>query len=294
MNCPVFPTLEPTGPCIVSLPFHQAVVVSEFSRKSVNMNAPVPVATDKAAVEEVPKTPDELHPAIRVFGMILAAVVATAVCYTAVAGVGEVYPTPPEVLSLGGRPTEAELAAASTAQRAADTGNAMVCLGVCGAILGGVLSLSIGRLKRAGSKAAIGVVVGILAGAGLGLLSGKLAVSYHASVTATLHDENSQGANSNSEQQSMMMHGMTWGLIGVGVGLGCGLSHRTIDAKQVILLIIVAGTMGCVAGGVYPIVAGVADPLASSAIPIAPTGLARAIWIGLASLLMAIGVGRAS
>ena len=90
------------------------------------------------------------------------------------------------------------------------------------------------------------------------------------------------------------MHGMTWGLIGLGVGLGCGLSRRTVDAKQVILLIIVAGVMGCVAGGVYPIIAGVAAPLVSSALPVAPAGVSRAIWMGLASLLIAIGVGRAS
>jgi hypothetical protein len=33
--------------------------------------------------------------------MLLAAVVATAVSYIVVAGIGEVYPTPPEVLNLG-------------------------------------------------------------------------------------------------------------------------------------------------------------------------------------------------
>jgi len=152
-----------------------------------------------------------------------------------------------------------------------------------------MLSLSNGMIQRAGAKAAIGALSGIIAGGGLGVLSGKLAVSYHASVSATL-----LGATSNAEQQFMMMHGMTWGLIGLGVGLGCGLSRRTLDPKQIILLIIVAGTMGCVAGGVYPIIVGVAAPLASSAIPVAPVGVARAIWMGLASLLIAIGVGRAS
>ena len=118
------------------MPFHEADVVSELSRNSVKMNAPVPEATESATVDESSKTATDLHPAIRVFGMILAAIAATAVCYTTVAGIGNVYPTPPEVLSLGGRPTEAERAAASAAQRAANTGNAMVWLGVCGAILG--------------------------------------------------------------------------------------------------------------------------------------------------------------
>lgn len=271
------------------MPFHEADVVSEFMRKSAKMNAPAPEATESATANDVSKTATELHPAIRVFGMILAAIAATVVCYTAVASIGEVYPTPPELLNLGGRPTEAELATARAAQRVASSGNAMVWLGICGAVLGGILSLSNGVLQRAGSKTAIGTVAGSLAGAGLGALSGKLAVAYHASVSATL-----LGATSNAEQQFMMMHGTTWGLIGLGVGLGCGLSRRTLDPKQIILLIIVAGAMGCVAGGVYPIIVGVAAPLASSAIPVAPVGVARAIWMGLASLLMAIGVGRAS
>ena len=65
------------------------------------MNAPAPEPAETAAVEDVSKTSDELHPAIRVFGMLLAAVVATAVSYIVVAGIGEVYPTPPEVLNLG-------------------------------------------------------------------------------------------------------------------------------------------------------------------------------------------------
>lgn len=258
------------------------------------MNAPVPEPAETTAVEDAPKSSDQLHTAIRVGGMILAAIAATALSYVVVAGIGDVYPTPPEVLNLGGRPSEAELAAANSARRAADSGNAMVWLGACGAILGGMLSLSNGLLRRAGSKTFIGVVVGILAGAGLGLLSGKLAVLNHASVSATLNDENSPSVNSNSEHQAMMMHGMTWGLIGIGVGLGCGLSRRTIDAKQVMLLLIVAGAMGGVAGGVYPIVAGIADPLANSAIPVAPAGAARAVWIGLASVLMAVGIGRAN
>jgi hypothetical protein len=253
------------------------------------MNAPAPEPAEVAAVEDDVEASAEVHPAIRVLGMVVAAVVATILCYAVVASIGEVYLVPDDALDLGSRPTEAALAAAGVAQRAADTGNAMTWLGVSGVLLGGVLALTSGLLQRAGTKAAIGAVAGSLAGGCLGLLAGKLAVSYHASVMATLI-----GANSNAEQQSMMMHGMTWGLIGIGVGLGCGLSRRTIDVKQVILMIVVAGTMGCVAGGVYPIVVGVAAPLASSSIPIAPAGAARVVWMGLASLLIAAGVGRAS
>lgn len=253
------------------------------------MNAPVPETSEIGTADKASKTATDLHPAIRVVAMILVSVVATAVCYFVVAGIGEVYPPPPELLNLGGRPSAADFAAARSAQRIANSGNAMVWLGSCGALLGGILSLSNGVLQRAGAKTAIGAVAGMIAGGGLGALSGKLAIAYHGSVMSTL-----LGATSGSDQKFMMMHGMTWGLIGIGCGIGCGLSHRTIEPKSVITAIVVAGVMGCVAGGVYPIVVGVVAPLASSASPIAASGIARIAWIGLASFLIALGIGRAS
>jgi len=219
--------------------------------------------------------------------MIIAGGVATALCSGAIAAVGEIYPTPPEVLNLGGSPTEAERTAAAVAQRAVNAGNAMVWLGTSGAILAGVLALGSGLTQRAGLNTAVGVLVGILAGGGLGVLAGKLAVSYHASIAATLI-----GATSKAEQQFMAMHGMTWGLIGLGTGLGCGLSRQSIEAKSVIVSVIVAGVLGCIAGGVFPIILGVTVPLVSSATPIAAEGVGRVIWIGLTSILIAVGLGR--
>lgn len=221
--------------------------------------------------------------------MVVAGAVAAAICVFAISSVGDIYPIPQEVLNLGAAPTEAERAAAGQAQRAVDTGNAMVWLGMTGAILGGVLALSTGLLHRAGMKTALGTAVGILAGAGFGLLSGKLAVAHFASIKATL-----LGATSNAEQQFMMMHGMTWGLIGFGVGLGCGLSRDTIDVRSIVTSIVVAGILGGVAGGVFPIVLGVAAPLVTSAAPIAAPGIAQSIWIGLAAVLMGGGLGRTS
>lgn len=230
-----------------------------------------------------------VHPAVRICSMIVAGGVAAAVCSFAIGAVGEFYPTPQEVLSLGAAPTDAERAAAGAAKRVADTGNAMAWLAICGAIMGGLLSLTTGIVQRAGAKSVVGTLAGTIAGGCLGLLSGKLAVAYYASVTASL-----LGATSNAEQQFMMMHGMTWGLIGIGVGLGCGLSRSSIEIKTIITSIVVAGVLGGVAGGLFPIILGVAAPLISSASPIAEPGTGQFIWIGLAGVLMGAGLGRAS
>ena len=245
-------------------------------------------STEGSAAADV-QTSVGFHPAVQIVGMVVAGAVAATICVFAISSVGDVYPIPQEVLNLGATPTEAERAAAGQAQRAADTGNAMVWLGMTGAILGGVLALSTGLLHRAGMKIALGTGVGILAGAGFGLLSGKLAVAQFSSIKATL-----LGATSNAEQQFMMMHGMTWGLIGLGVGLGCGLGRRTIDARAIVTSMVVAGVLGGVAGGVFPIVLGVAAPLVTSAAPIAAPGTAQSIWIGLAAMLMGAGLGRAN
>ncbi|NQV23333.1 MAG: hypothetical protein HQ518_03105 [Rhodopirellula sp.] len=252
------------------------------------MNEPAPEPTDVSAEQPISQVPTGMHPAGRFLGMIVAGAVATSLAYTAVAGVGDVHLLPEEFMNLGGMPTPEEMAAANAAQFATNTGNAMVWLGITGAILGGVLALATGLLRRAGMGIVIGTVAGILAGGGLGYLAGNLAVSNHASLQVSVN-----GPSSQLEQQIMVLHGITWGIIGVGVGVGAGLARRTITVRSLLVSVIVAGTMGCVAGGVFPIIAGVAAPLENAVLPVTAHGTGRIIWMGLASLLIAGGLGRA-
>ncbi|MGZ0165153.1 MAG: hypothetical protein ACKVII_14615 [Planctomycetales bacterium] len=242
--------------------------------------------TASPADETVSQGHTATNPVVRFLGMIVAGAVATGISYAAVASVGELYQIPQELLALG-MPSAEELDAIDAARVVADTGNAMTWLAITGAIFGGVLALVSGLLRRAGKGIAIGTVAAILAAAGLGYLSGNLAISNFEASKA-----NAGGNDLSPEHETMIMHGITWGLIGLGVGVGCGLARPKIEAKPVLVSAIVAGVMGCVAGGVFPITLGIAAPLENSINPVPISGVGRMFWMGLASLLISAGLGR--
>lgn len=243
--------------------------------------------TVSPAAETVSQGAAALNPVIRLVGMTVACAVATGISYAAVTSVRELYQVPQELLAPTGMPSPEELDAIAAAQVVDDTRNAIAWMGITGAILGGMLTLVSGLLRRAGKGIAIGMVAAILAAGGLSYLSGNLAVSrFEASKVP---------ANDNAlspEHNTMIMHGISWGLIGLGVGVGCGLARPKIEARPVLVSVLVAGVMGCVAGGVFPIVLGVAAPLESSINPVPISEVGRMVWMGLSSLLIAAGLGR--
>ncbi len=226
---------------------------------------------------------------VRGLTMIFSAVLAASLCYATVGFIGKVYPTPPELLNLGASPTDAERAAAMSAKLAADSGNATAWMGLTGAILGAVFALTIGWLRRAGARTALGIIAGIVAAGGLGCVAGNYAVAYHNGLTA-----NMLGGTSTAEPQLMMMHGVSWGLIGLGVGLACGLSNPTIELKSVFVSMMIAGVTGGLAGVAFPLVAAVFTPLTDSSLPFPQRGPGLVIWMGLASVLIAAGQSRSS
>ena len=226
-------------------------------------------------------------PALGVLAMIVSGVLAAGMSYFAVNSIGLVYPIPQEVLSLGAAPTTEERAAATAAQLAADSGNAMVWLGVTGAVFGAVLALSIGVLRRAGTKAALGAIAGILFAGAFGAIAGHVVVTVHHSLVADMI-----GGTSGQEHKFMMMHGMTWAFIGVGVGLACGLSNRAIQLQSLAVSVVVGGIMGCVAGAAFPLMVAIAAPLVDASAPVAAPGVARVIWMTLAAVFMGAGVSR--
>lgn len=252
-----------------------------------DVNEPLADESVSPGDDKLSQGPAALNPLVRLVGMVIGGLAATGISYAVVASVGELHHLPPELLAPTGTPTPEELDAIDAAGVVAETQNAMGWLAITGAIFGGVLTLVSGLLRRAGKGIAIGIVAAILAAGGLGYLSGNLAVSnFEAS-----KPPNSDNALS-PEHRTMLMHGISWGLIGLGVGVGCGLARPKIEPKPILVSVLVAGVMGCVAGGVFPIVLGVAAPLESSINPVPISGVGRIVWMGLASLLIAAGLGR--
>ncbi|MFY9252535.1 MAG: hypothetical protein WAO83_03705 [Fuerstiella sp.] len=227
----------------------------------------------------------------RSVSVIIAGCAATAIGYAIASSFGSPYPTPSELLNLGAAPTEEERAIAMSAKLAADQGNAMVWLGIAGAILGSIIAATISWFSHDGkSKLVLSVLAGAIFGAGAGCLSSYLSFPYHQSIsTSTLI------GSSGREHSTMIMHAMTWGIIGLGVGAACGLSSGNSNMlKSVFTSMLVAGVMGSLAGFVFPLVAAIAVPLADTSLPLPPEGAGRCLWLGLASVFMAGGLSRAS
>lgn len=226
-------------------------------------------------------------PGVRLLVMLAAAVLAAGLCDSVLRVVGTVYPTPEEVLSLPAVPTDEERASARAAQFGVDRGNAVVWMSITGAVLGSALAVAVGCLYGSGYRIAVGGVAGIVFGGALGCAAGTTAITISSSLTATL-----LGSASAVEHKFMMLHGSTWGLVGLGVGLACGLSRPQWQWKPVMTSTLVGGAAGGVAGVVFPVVAAIALPLVDSAQPIPPVGYARLVWIALASTFMGAGISR--
>lgn len=221
--------------------------------------------------------------------MLGGALLATGVCYFALGAVGIAYPTPPEVLNLGAMPTPEERATADAAKLVADSGNAMTSLGYTGAIIGAVLALISGLLRRSGLRVVLSAIAGLVLGGGMGCLAGKMAVQTHAKITREMVT-----GTSGAETKFMMMHGLTWLLVGLAVGLACELGNRTMTLKSIVVALLVGGTMGGVAGIGFPLTVAIAAPLLDSSFPVPALGTGMVVFVGLGATLISIGVDRAT
>jgi hypothetical protein len=238
-----------------------------------------------ASAQEFASEESKLTPIL----MILASVIAAGLGYAVASGVGNVYPTPPELLNLGAAPTDEERAIAMAAKLKADQANAMIMLGIVGAVWGTILSACAGWLRSVGKRTFIACLTTAAVAGGLGVVAGNVVLTYHGSISMSLFT-NPDGA----EQKVMMMHGLTWALIGLGLGLGCSIASTNINAKSVCVSTLVGGIMGGLAGIMFPFAIALAAPLIDASLPIPPAGMAQIIWIGLASLFVGGGLSRAA
>ena len=220
---------------------------------------------------------------VRVMAVPGGAILATLLSYTALSSIGTVYPTPPEVLSLGATPTPEERVTASAAQLVVDLDNASIWLAVIGAIFGAILPLIACLVRHSGKRTLIGVVAGILLGGGMGYLAGRTAVSTHDSIAPGV-----------AESTYMMMHALTWAIVGLAIGLACELGNRLITARSAAGALTVGGIMGGVAGAIFPFVNAIAAPLLDSSLPVPALGTGMIVFIGVGALMISIGVDQAT
>lgn len=258
------------------------------------MTAETDARTDSGAVE----TPSAGAPqetsrsAVCVRALILAAIglVAGAVAAKSITAIGDVFSLPEELAALG----RGAIPGAEDQRRIA-AGNAVLqsrhmalWLGTAAAILGGSFGLTLGLFRRSGAALLRGLTLGAalagVCGAGAGLLAVSMDRWHHAHLP--------KGELAVSDVRIMLMHGVAWFVIGAGCGLGAGLGAVTGRGRTACGGMFVVALAGALGGAIYPVLAGLALPLADPSLPLPDVGTARLLWFCLPAALMGLVLGR--
>lgn len=241
------------------------------------MTEPVPVASSALHV----------HCGIRnLLVMAIVAVLTTAISVAAVQRVGDVFQLSGRLAEIGpGNISSQDQQALNLAYSGQARKNAMVKVALVGAITGMVFGVVLGGLRRTRLGMFVGGACGLLFPSILGSVAGFLAVAQYELCKAGL-----RGTDSIPEERMMLMHAITWGLVGVGIGLVCGLSTVRTRAVAVISSLFRGGLLGMVGGAGYSVLCGMVAPMANTSLPLPEPGVAQWVWIGLPSLLLAVGL----
>ena len=216
--------------------------------------------------------------------------VAALMAWVAIGQTGEVFQLPPELAKLG----KGYIPGADE-QKQIGAGNVVLYykhsslwIGIAGGIAGGLFGLTLGMMRRSSAAILLGTLGGILLGGAFGAAGGPLAVYIGETTIAKLR----QSGQSIPEQYSMMMHGATWLLVGLGVGLGTGLGATRKRFGFSLGSMLIAAIAGAFGGALYPFVVAVTMPAVDVSMSIPKGDLNRLVWLGLPGVLMGLALGR--
>jgi hypothetical protein len=224
-----------------------------------------------------------------VFGVV--GLIAAALAYVAISGIGYVFRLPPEIaaLGIGAIPGQEDQNKIAAANRVIEYKHFALWLGAGGAILGALLCLaqSASRGGVASKRGLLAVVVGAVTGGVFGAIAGLLAVF----MDVTLRNNLEPGLLGPTDTKIMMMHAMTWLILGAGIGLGCALASAN-GGRELVGTAIGAGFAGLLGGVLFPFLVSILDPLADPSLPMPQGMFGRALWIALPFVLIGLVVGR--
>jgi len=226
--------------------------------------------------------------------VILGSIGFVAACLSslAVGAMGEVFTLPPEIVQLGvgavpGGDTQKIIVAASIA---VFYRNSALWLATTGIIVGGLFGFVGGHGNN--KSRIVRTVCAVIAGAAFGAAAGIHAVYYGEKCLELLKT----GPLSVPESMVMQLHGTTWLIFGLGIGLGSALgsSQRRSAINKIAQGMLLGGIAAAVGGVLYPFVAGIAIPLIDPSIPIPLESNNRLLWMSLPCAILGLALGRRS
>lgn len=224
-------------------------------------------------------------------GAVLAGSVGALLAVKAIERIGEVFVLPPDLAGLGfGQvpppEVQAELAAAVFSKT---IWNAATWMGIAGAIPGACFAIAIILTRRLVVGRFRMILAVISATASFAAIAGVLG----GWLDSIARRHMAVGATSPSEQVVVLIHGVVWLVVGLGLAVGITLGNRQRLSSQLESIVII-GLSGMIGGCLFPIVAGIVFPEVNSSwsIPGLEPSEGRILWLNLPSVLMGVAVGR--
>lgn len=225
---------------------------------------------------------------LRVVACGLAALLAAFLARTTVNAIGEVFQLAPDMAAIGSAQNVSteDQDRYFAARLSIQSRNATVWLGTAGAILGGLLGLALACFQRPVGKALIGVICGALGAAAGGAAGGYLSVMlehvYRTRIAEAVVPETA----------TMLWPAAAWLMVGAGSGLGTAFGAAGVRLRTILGTSMVAMVAGALGGAIFPFVAGVALPLANTALTFPDEPGSLLLWLSLPSVLIGLAIGR--
>jgi hypothetical protein len=226
------------------------------------------------------------------FGVV--GLIAAGLATVAIKQIGDVFRLPKEIAALGmgaipGAEDQAKIAAGNLVIKYK---HFALWMGAGGAILGALLCLaqSLARGRAEPKSGIFGAVIGGIIGAVVGGIFGAAAGPLAVYVDVTLRNNPEPGMMTVSDTKVMMMHALTWLVLGFGIGLACALATRS--RRDIAGSVLVACFAGALGGVLFPFLVGIIDPIADPTLPMPEGMFVRVLWMALPFTLIGLVIGR--
>lgn len=218
--------------------------------------------------------------------------VAAGISHVAIQQTGEVFQLSQELLRIkyseGRNQSPAVMRMFYEGLTALNYKNAALWIGMSGAIVGLLFGLTLGWVRRTVAAVILGSLAGLVLGGGFAAAAGLVANFLGENLITPARLE----ATEIPPHYLMLLHGATWGVVGLGVGLGTGLGAAKDRWKFALGSLLIGAIAGGAGGAFYPFATTVFLPFANPSLTVPEGDLNRFVWLAMPFSLMGLTLGR--
>jgi hypothetical protein len=232
------------------------------------------------------------EPIVNAVSLGIVGLVAATICHFAIRQTGRVFELPDELLDIkfaeGRNQSPEVMRLFNEGLTLLNYKHAALWIGIVGAIVGTVFGLALGVMRRSPVSVAISVLGGLILGCAFAVGAGLVANWLGENIVSAERKQNIDVA----AQYSMLLHGATWLVVGLGIGLGTGIGASRRRIAFALGSMCMGGIAGAAAGAFYPFVATVAMPFVDPSLTIPDGDMNRLVWLSMPIVCIGLTLGR--